>query len=315
MGKIGPQMLQVGVLVKRVVFCVAGLIFCVGAVNLVLALVKLFQGEVDLNAIIASGGAMVVSLLVSGFAHYLAKHLRELQDGTVERRVREFREETIADDAPVDKILRRANQVPRSIAFPIMSRIFVAGFFNQFSCFFQAAAAGVLALFLALIDEFQQTQIKMILASSAIWPVIGLGLIAASMGKAYQRLQLARSGIIAPAKLVGRQRTNASINERTVFRMKFEFEDQDGQIQHCTVSSHTPEQYSDSETEYVLYAPNKVGDAITLKSVPSEPLIAKDGSMHASTSTKPLVVYLIAPALAFATTNILLIVIFLWATG
>ncbi|MCG8433558.1 MAG: DUF3592 domain-containing protein [Gammaproteobacteria bacterium] len=113
-----------------------------------------------------------------------------------------------------------------------------------------------------------------------IFPVIGLAFIFPGLLKGIKALRLLRGGIGTTGKLKSKIATSVRINERPVFRMRFEFNTREGRQVAMTVKTHTPELLEDDEQERILYDAHNPNYAITLDHLPGNPEIDAFGRLR-----------------------------------
>jgi hypothetical protein len=112
-----------------------------------------------------------------------------------------------------------------------------------------------------------------------LFPAIGLGLALAGLPRSLRVLRLLRSGTATTGRLVDRQRTGGSVNERPIFRAIFEFRDQRGMTRLAEAKTHLVERLADEAEEHLLYDPDAPGLAVMLDDLPAKLIIRSDGHL------------------------------------
>lgn len=107
-----------------------------------------------------------------------------------------------------------------------------------------------------------------------IFPAAGLGMLIAGIKRSLKALRLLQSGVLAEAKFVSMTPTNTSINKRTVYELKFEFQAVDGQIYRISDKTHETELLTDDEREMLIYNPQNPHDAMMIDTFPGRPQIS-----------------------------------------
>ena len=130
-----------------------------------------------------------------------------------------------------------------------------------------------------------------------ILPLIGLGFAAFGLRNGLKANALLATGKIGRGVLKSRQATNVRINNRTVYKLTFEFTADDGQRYKAVSKTHQPELLQDDAEERLLYHPTNPAYAVMLDNLPGAPDIDELGQI------RPLSVYsaglvLIIPVLA-----------------
>lgn len=132
-------------------------------------------------------------------------------------------------------------------------------------------------------------------------PGVGLLLLLLGLRGGLRRARLLRHGRRAEGKLVAKEPTNASVNDRPVMRLTFAFTDDEGRAQQVSTSTHQPEGLEDEPTERILYDPREPARAILVDSLPGSGQSTSLGGWEATTLAGPLL-KLILPALALIVT-------------
>ncbi|HJQ40961.1 MAG TPA: DUF3592 domain-containing protein [Thermoanaerobaculia bacterium] len=116
-----------------------------------------------------------------------------------------------------------------------------------------------------------------------IFPLIGVLFIAFSMRGGFRRTQLLRNGLLATGKLLGRERTNVTINDRPVWKLTFEYTARDGQRHEAFASTTDTQRLEDESDEPLLYDPNNPTAAYVLDELPSRPEFEPTGELRGRT--------------------------------
>jgi hypothetical protein len=97
------------------------------------------------------------------------------------------------------------------------------------------------------------------------------------MSEGYRAARLLRVGRLATGKLIGTEATNASINNRPVMKLTFEFTAHDGSTGLAIAKTHTPRLLEDEAEEQLLYDPADPSTAVMLDSIAGAPRLGPDG--------------------------------------
>ena len=116
----------------------------------------------------------------------------------------------------------------------------------------------------------------------AIFPTIGLIFIIAGLRRGVKGNRLLHNGKIGQGRLVDKSATNTRINNRTVFKLTFEFEAEDGMTYQATAKSHLTENLEDEPWEQLLYNPRNPSDAVLVDNLPGAPDIDESGNIYAA---------------------------------
>ena len=130
----------------------------------------------------------------------------------------------------------------------------------------------------------------------AIFPLVGLGLILPGLWGGIRANRLLTNGKQALGKLTSKVGTNTRINNRTVYKLTFEFVAEDGYTYQAVAKSNKPEILEDEAQEPLLYDPAEPRNAVMLDSLPGLPRVDERGHIQTASHGKALLV-MILPAL------------------
>lgn len=114
----------------------------------------------------------------------------------------------------------------------------------------------------------------------AIFPLIGVLFVAFATRSGLRRTRLLRCGVLTNGKLLGRERTNVTINDRPVWRLTFEFTGRDGRRHEATASTTDTDRLEDEGSEPLLYDPDNPSFAYVLDELPSRPEFEPNGELR-----------------------------------
>ena len=117
-------------------------------------------------------------------------------------------------------------------------------------------------------------------------------------------------GRIAFGKLISTEGTGASINNRPVLKLTFNFKDEDGLDWDVTAKTHEPEDLRDEVEEPLLYDPNDPSTAVLLDNLPGSTEFDASGRLLPA-SVLETVKTLLIPTLSVVGHGIYLLLTFL----
>jgi hypothetical protein len=130
-----------------------------------------------------------------------------------------------------------------------------------------------------------------------IFPLVGLFMAVPGLLKGMRAVRLLRTGELGWGQLVAKEETNVEINEQTVYRLTFQFEDARGNIREAVTKTHRPHELEDDAEEPLLYDPALPKAAVLLDNLPGRPEFGSDGRPRLR-SVGRLLLVLIAPTIA-----------------
>lgn len=113
-----------------------------------------------------------------------------------------------------------------------------------------------------------------------ILPLAGVVLIAVRWRKGGRAMHLLKNGHLALGKLVSKTATNTRVNKRTVYRLTFEYEANDGRVHQAVTKTHQPEQLEDDAVERLLYDPALPDRAAMMDTLPGQVRISEAGQVE-----------------------------------
>lgn len=117
-----------------------------------------------------------------------------------------------------------------------------------------------------------------------LFPLLGLAFIAGSMIAGLRTLVVLRRGRLTRGRLVDKQPTSTTINDRRVFALTFEFEDERGNMQQARIKTHKIEQLEDEAEERLFYDPKHPAHARMVDLLPGNVRVTPDGELRADSS-------------------------------
>lgn len=114
-----------------------------------------------------------------------------------------------------------------------------------------------------------------------IFPVVGLCLMAVGLRKGIRGNRLLAIGRQTSGKLKSKVSTGTRVNNRSVFKLTFEFTASDGTVHEAVAKSHKPELLEDEAEEPLLYDPFRPAYAVMLDALPGSPRTDADGNIRA----------------------------------
>ena len=116
----------------------------------------------------------------------------------------------------------------------------------------------------------------------AIFPGLGLTFMVIGLRSNLNRLRILRVGKTTRGRLVSKEPTNTRINNRTVYKFTFEYEDEDGNTHQVSDKTHITELLEDEETERLIYNPRNPSEGMLVDVLPGKPPIDELGNIGAS---------------------------------
>jgi hypothetical protein len=153
------------------------------------------------------------------------------------------------------------------------------------------------------ISRIQSTRTSLMsswgLCVACIFPLVGLAFIFGGMSAGVRGVRLLGHGKVVDGVLVSKEATNTSINDRTVYKLTFEFNSENGQTYQAIARSHIPENLQDEAREQILYSPANPHYAVLVDNLPGNPDIDEFGQIYVTNAGQGLLV-LVLPLLVIA---------------
>ncbi len=120
-----------------------------------------------------------------------------------------------------------------------------------------------------------------------IVPLVGLGLIVFALSRRSKACRLLIHGIPTTGKLIAKEATRVKENNRTVYKLTFEFETGDGRSGNATARTNAPERFQETG-EPLVYDPEYPDRAVMLDNLPGAPHIGEDGHVYCQQPSRAL---------------------------
>lgn len=130
-----------------------------------------------------------------------------------------------------------------------------------------------------------------------IFPLFGLVMVSISYMLGLRTLALVKRGKLAMAKLIGKERTNTKINNQMVYKLTFEFTDDNGATQRAIVRTHHTHLVEDQPEERLFYDPQNPTRARMVDLLPRGLTVGEDGTIIAGAPVFMLISAFVVPGL------------------
>lgn len=139
----------------------------------------------------------------------------------------------------------------------------------------------------------------------AIFPLVGLSLLGVALWSARRTIHLLAHGRLALGTLVGTVKTNVTVNDRPVMKLRFAFTTAAGTRHEAELRTTDREALEDDPREALLYDPERPERAVGWDAIPGSPEVDFSGQLRATGSVSILV--LLAPIVVVGLTAIVLL--------
>jgi hypothetical protein len=129
------------------------------------------------------------------------------------------------------------------------------------------------------IEGMRRAQFGPMVGLVLIFPFIGALFVLFATLSGLRRNQLLRRGLLASGTLLGRERTNMTVNDRPVWKLIFEFHDRNGQRHEASARTTDTSRLEDEAQEPLLYDPENPAKAYVLDEAPARPQFFPNGEL------------------------------------
>jgi hypothetical protein len=119
-----------------------------------------------------------------------------------------------------------------------------------------------------------------VVAMVLLFPAVGLTLVVPSVFQGWRNLRLLKDGETAQGTLITKEPTNVKVNNRTVYKLTFEFSDQSGQTRQAIAKTYLPEKLEANRSELLFYDPNNPSAATLLDNLPGKQALTERGEIQ-----------------------------------
>jgi len=131
-----------------------------------------------------------------------------------------------------------------------------------------------------------------------IFPLVGLGVMVPGLLMGHKANRLLATGMLGLGRLKSKEATNMKVNDRTVYKLTFEYEAHDGATYEVVAKTSNTENLTDDEYEGLLYDPYRPSYAVMMDSLPGSPKIDGLGHIRSGHPLRDLAALLL-PAVVF----------------
>ncbi|MCB9894286.1 MAG: DUF3592 domain-containing protein [Planctomycetes bacterium] len=116
----------------------------------------------------------------------------------------------------------------------------------------------------------------------AIFPGLGLVFMALGVRSNLRKLRILKVGKTTRGRLVSKEPTNTKINNQTVYKFTFEYQDESGNTHQVSDKTHITHLLEDEDTEKLVYDPGNPANGLLVDVLPGKPKIDDHGNIGAS---------------------------------
>ncbi|MGA2137976.1 MAG: DUF3592 domain-containing protein [Verrucomicrobiia bacterium] len=138
-----------------------------------------------------------------------------------------------------------------------------------------------------------------------IFPLVGAGFLIPGLIQGWKGDRLLANGKVAFGAFKSKERTNTSVNNKTVYKLIFEFTTDTGQTCQAVTRTYQPEQLEDGQQHEVVYDPLTPSYAVMVDSLPGSPRIDERGVIQPAGFGSALCVSLLPALVIIANTTCL----------
>lgn len=112
-----------------------------------------------------------------------------------------------------------------------------------------------------------------------LFPGIGLAFMVPGLLSNARALRVLKKGKQARGRLIGKEPTNTRINNQRVYKLTFEYEDDQGELRTVTTRTHVTAMLEDEATERLFYDPSRPSEGILMDNLPGKPVVTEQGEV------------------------------------
>lgn len=131
-----------------------------------------------------------------------------------------------------------------------------------------------------------------------LFPLIGLTVLIFSVKSGFSKINILKNGIYAKGNLIKSYETGTEINECPVYKMIFEYRDENGQTHKTSVKTTNPDVLEDDDNEKMIYNPSNPSKAVFIDTLPYKTKLDHNGNFICEAGPIGSVLYFILPAVS-----------------
>lgn len=129
------------------------------------------------------------------------------------------------------------------------------------------------------IAGMRRAQFGPVVSLVGIFAFIGLVMVWFATRSGFRRNHVLSHGVLVTGKLVAKERTNVTVNDRPVWKLTFEFTGRDGRKHEANAHSTDTSRLEDESEEPLLYDPDDPERAYVLDEAPARPEFDHTGDL------------------------------------
>jgi hypothetical protein len=129
-------------------------------------------------------------------------------------------------------------------------------------------------------------------------PLTGLIVLIFSLKSGFSKINILKNGIPARGNLIKSYETGTEINECPVYKMIFEYRDENGQTHKTSVKTTNPDVLEDDDSEKMIYNPSNPSKAVFIDTLPYNTKLDHNGDFISESGGFRTVICLILPAVS-----------------
>ena len=153
---------------------------------------------------------------------------------------------------------------------------------------------------LSRIDGMRRSTFGYAATFVIIFPLVGLGFVWFGIRRGRQWNRLLRNGELALGRLIGKTATNTTVNDRPVYRLRFEYVTERGQQAYIEARTSLTERLEDEEEEILLYDPRSPDQGVLLDQLPGAVAMDAEGRITEGAPVRGLAVFVLPSVVAAA---------------
>ncbi len=171
----------------------------------------------------------------------------------------------------------------RPVPFTARISVFLGGTLSQLGWGFTLFGIIIVILTMDIILTPEKSSNYLWVTILIFWffPVMGFILVANALRRGRANYQLLKEGELSQGELIEKEATNTSINDQTVYRLRFRFY-VDSRQYHVDTKTHLPDTLENQAAERLLYLPSNPHVATMIDNLPGKVRVNSDGQVKGS---------------------------------
>jgi len=131
-----------------------------------------------------------------------------------------------------------------------------------------------------------------------ILPLTGLTILIFVLKSGFSKINILKNGICASGNLIKSYETGTEINDCPVYKLIFQYKDENGQTHKTSIKTTNPDVLEDDDNEKMIYNPSKPSKSVFIDTLPYKTQLDHNGNFICESGGLGSILYFILPTVS-----------------